>query len=91
MNQNEIELDGDPRNLARAILRAAKQTYRQKNGDLDDTLRLQSELQSCIPELARHMVEALERDTRDVYLTNALEIMALTYAKKELRRHGGGQ
>ena len=30
-------------------------------------------------------VEALDPDVREVYLTNALEVMALSYARRELR------
>jgi len=85
MAEEQIQLDGDPRNLAKAILRAAKETYRETHGNADNSRRFRSALKDDIPKLARQMVDALKPDVRDVYLMNALEIMALTYAKRELK------
>ena len=85
MEEDRIRLDGDPRHLAKAILRAAKETYRETHGRVDNTRRFRTALKEEIPRLSRQMVEAMERDVRDVYLMNALEIMALTYAKRELK------
>ena len=82
---DEIQLDGDPRTLALAIFRAALAAYREQHGDPDDPVRARAQLEVTIPKLARQMVEALEQDVRDVYLMNALEVMALNYAKRELK------
>ena len=88
MARDEIQLDGDPRKLAMAIYRAARDTYREQHGSVKDTARFQSELEKQVPELAKQMVESLDRDTRDIYLMNALEVLAITYAKRELKRRG---
>jgi len=85
MAEDEVQLDGDPRNLARAILRAARETYREARGNLEDLDSLRSSLKEEVPKLSKEMVEALEPGVRDVYLMNALEIMAMTYARREAR------
>lgn len=82
----DIQLDGDPRKLAMAIFRAARESYKRKDGDLKDTARLQAELDEEVPKLAKEMTEALERDVRDIYLINALEVLALTYARQQMKR-----
>ena len=81
---DDITLDGDPRKLAMAVFRAAMASYRQKHGNLSDVTGMRSEVAQEIPELAQQMAQALEGDVRDVYLMNALELMALDYMKKEL-------
>jgi hypothetical protein len=81
---DDIQLDGDPRKLAMAIFRAALASYRQKHGNLNDLEDVKSEVEAEIPKLAQQMAEVLEGDVRDVYLMNALELMALDYARKEL-------
>lgn len=86
MAKDEIQLDGDPRKLAMAIFHAARETCGETHGRRDNWNRMKGPLEEEIPKLARQMVEALERDTRDVYLTNALEVMAITYAKQEMNR-----
>ena len=43
------------------------------------------EMEAEIPMLAKQMVEALEPAVKEVYLINALEVMALSYARRELR------
>lgn len=86
MAKDEIQLDGDPRKLAMAIFHAARETCGETHGRRGNWNRMKGPLEEEIPKLARQMVEALERDTRDVYLTNALEVMAITYAKQEMNR-----
>ena len=88
MAENEIQLDGDPRKLAMAIFRAARETCDEKHGRQRDWNQRKSALEAEIPKLARQMVEALEGDVRDTYLMNALEVMAITYAKQESKRRG---
>ena len=82
----KLELDGDPRKLAMAIFRAAQDTCVEKHGNLKNRSRILSELEKEVPELARQMVEAIDRDARDVYLINALEVLALAYAKRRLKK-----
>jgi hypothetical protein len=47
---------------------------------------MKADLEAEIPALARQMAEALDSHARDVYLINALEVMALSYARSELKR-----
>lgn len=82
---NDLTLDGDPRKLAMAIFRAALSSYRQKHGTLSDFAQARSEVEAEIPKLAQQMAEALDDDVRDVYLMNALELMAIDYMKDELK------
>jgi len=81
---DDISLDGDPRKLAMAVFRAAMASYKQKHGNLSDIDKVRSDVAEKIPELAQQMAQALEDDVRDVYLMNALELMALDYMEKEL-------
>lgn len=81
---DEIQLDGDPRKLAMAIFKAALASYQQKHGNLNDRPAMKPEVEAEIPKLAQQMARALEDEVRDVYLMNALELMALDYAQKEL-------
>jgi len=80
---SDITLDGDPRRLATAIYRAALETYRQKHGEPTDGSDVNAKLETEVPKLAKQMVEALDRETRDVYLMNALEVIALQYARQD--------
>lgn len=82
---DNIILDGDPRKLAMAIFRAALASYKQKHGNLTDLHQVKKDVQEEIPKLAQQMAEALEGEVRDVYLMNALELMALDYMRQELR------
>jgi len=82
---NDLTLDGDPRKLAMAIFRAALSSYRQKHGNLSDFSQARSEVEAEIPQLAQQMAEALDDNVRDVYLMNALELMAIDYMKDELK------
>lgn len=86
MEKDEIHLDGNPRKLAMAIFRAARETCGEKHGRQNNWDRMKAALEKEIPNLARQMVDALEGDVRDVYLINALEVMAITYAKQESKR-----
>tara|TARA_B100000686_G_C15840234_1_gene502284 strand:- start:202 stop:462 length:261 start_codon:yes stop_codon:yes gene_type:complete len=85
MDTAEIQLDGDPRKIAKAIFQAAKETYRGKHGKLEEWDLMRSEMEAEIPMLAKQMAEALEPEVKEVYLINALEVMALSYARRELR------
>ena len=85
MAPDEIQLDGDPRTIAKAVLRAANETYRGQHGRLGNWDDMRAFLESEVPKLAKQMVDAFENDVRDVYLMNALEIMTLSYAKRTLR------
>ena len=85
MDTAQIQLDGDPRKIAKAIYQAARETYRGKHGKLEEWDTMRSDMESEVPLLAKQMVEALDPDVREVYLTNALEVMALSYARRELR------
>lgn len=85
MSGTDIQLDGDPRTLARVILRAAQEAYRERHGDLGSFDEMRGELETEVPKLAREMVSALEGEVRDVYLMNALEVMALSYARRQSR------
>ena len=40
-------------------------------------------LEEEVPTLAKQMVESLAAQGRDIYLINALEIMSLSYARRE--------
>jgi len=82
---DDIMLDGDPRKLAMAVFRAALGSYKQKHGSLSDFAHARSEVEEEIPKLAQQMADALEDDVRDVYLMNALELMALDYMREELK------
>lgn len=82
---DNITLDGDPRKLAMAIFRAALASCKQKNGNLSGMNEVKADVQNAIPKLAQQMADALEGEVRDVYLMNALELMALDYMRKELR------
>ena len=79
----DIQLDGDPRRLAMAIYRAALESYKQKHGNPLDKHDVQEKLEEEVPTMARQMVEALEPEVRDVYLMNALEVIALGYAERD--------
>ena len=85
MDTAEIQLDGDPRKIAKAIFQAARETYCGKHGKLEEWDLMRSEMEAEIPMLAKQMVEALEPEVKEVYLINALEVMALSYARRELR------
>jgi len=82
---NDITLDGDPRKLAMAIFRAALNSYRQKHGNISDFNQARIEVEAEIPKLAQQMADVLEGEVRDVYLMNALELMAIDYMKDELK------
>lgn len=82
---DDLTLDGDPRKLAMAIFRAALNSYRQKHGNLSDFAQARTEVEAEIPQLAQQMAQALEGEVRDVYLMNALELMAIDYMKDELK------
>jgi hypothetical protein len=86
MDNSQIQLDGDPRKLARAIYRAAQESYLEKHGHLSGWDDMRADLEAEIPGLAKQMAEALDRRARDVYLINALEVMALSFARSELRK-----
>ncbi len=86
MAKDEIQLDGDPRKLAMAIFRAARETCEEKHGRQSNWNRMKAALEKEIPNLARQMVDTLEPDVREAYLINALEVMAITYAKQESKR-----
>ena len=79
----DIQLDGDPRRLAMAIYRAALESYKTKHGNPLDQQDVLDKLNEEIPTLAKQMVEALDAEVRDVYLMNALEVMALGYAERD--------
>ncbi len=85
MPEDQVQLDGDPRTLARAISRAAQQAYRDKHGDVGEWDEVRAEIEDEVPKLAKQMVDALDREVRDVYLTNSLEVMALSYARRALK------
>ncbi len=85
MADGDVQLDGDPRTLAKAIYGAAQEAYRGKHGGVSGWEEMRGALEAEVPKLAKQMVSALEADVRDVYLMNALEIMALSYAKRQLR------
>ncbi len=85
MDTAQIQLDGDPRKIAKAIYQAARETYRGKHGKLEAWDAMRSEMESEVPLMAKQMVESLDPDVREVYLINALEVMALSYARRELR------
>ena len=86
MDNSQIQLDGDPRKLARAIYRAARESYLEKHGRLSGWDDMRADLETEIPALAKQMAETLDRHARDVYLINALEVMALSYARSELKK-----
>ena len=81
---DDIQFDGDPRKLALAIYRAALASYKQKHGALHNPAQARIEIEAEIPKLAQQMAEALEGNVRDVYLMNALELMALDYVRQDL-------
>lgn len=83
MNQPQIQLDGDPRKLARAIYRAARESCREKHGRLSGQYDVKADVEAEIPALAKQMADALDSHARDVYLINALEVLALYYARNE--------
>ena len=66
-----------------AIYRAALESYKAKHGDPLKGSNLREQLEDETALLAKQMVEALEREVRDVYLMNALEVMALDYAERD--------
>ena len=86
MDNAQIQLDGDPRKLARAIYQAARESFRRKYGRLSGWDNMKDELEAEVPALAKQMAEALDSHVRDVYLINALEILALYYARSELEQ-----
>ncbi len=86
MDNSQIQLDGDPRKLAKALYRAARESYREKHGHLSGWDDMRASLEAEIPALAREMAEALDDRARDVYLINALEVMALSYARSTLKK-----
>lgn len=81
---DDIVLDGDPRKLAMAIFRAALESSKQKRGKITDLDQMKRDVETDIPKLAQQMARALEGDVRDVYLMNALELMALDCLRREL-------
>lgn len=85
MSEPQIHLDGDPRTLARAIYRAARESFRERHGRLTGWEDMKVDLAAEIPALAKQMAEALDSHARDVYLINALEVMALSVARRELK------
>ncbi len=85
MSEPQIHLDGDPRTLARVIYRAARESYRDKHGRLTGWDDMRADLEADIPALAKQMAEALDSHARDVYLINALEVLALSVARRELK------
>ena len=86
MNEPRIHLDGDPRKLARAISRAALASCREKHGRLSGWDEMKADLEAEVPALAKQMAEALDSHARDVYLINALEVLALYFARIELEQ-----
>ncbi|MCY3766177.1 MAG: hypothetical protein OXH06_12225 [Gemmatimonadetes bacterium] len=86
MNEPQIHLDGDPRRLARAIYQAARESCREKHGRLSGWDEMKADMEAEIPALARQMAETLDSHARDVYLINALEVLALYYARSELEQ-----
>lgn len=86
MNEPQIHLNGDPRLLARAIYRAARESCREKHGHLAGWDDMKADMEAEIPPLAKQMAEALDSRARDVYLINALEVLALYYARSELQQ-----
>ncbi len=84
MNEPQIQLDGDPRKLARAIYQAARESSREKHSRMADRDDVKAGVEAEIPALAKQMAEALDSRARDVYLINALEVLALYYARREL-------
>jgi hypothetical protein len=80
---SDIQLDGDPRKLAIAIYRATLESYKSKNGNPLEGANIREELEDEAATLAKQMVEALDAEVRDVYLMNALEVMALSYAERD--------
>ena len=86
MNGPQIQLDGDPRRLARAIYRAARESCLEKHGREPGWDDMKASLEAEIPALAKQMAEALDSRARDVYLINALEVLALYYARSELEQ-----
>lgn len=81
---DDIVLDGDPRKLGMTIFRAALESSKQKRGKFGDPDRMKQDVEADIPKLAQQMAQALEGDVRDVYLMNALELMALDCLRREL-------
>ena len=79
----DIHLDGDPRRIAIAIYRAALESYKSKHGSPPEGNKVREHLEEEVALLAKQMVEALESEVRDVYLMNALEVMALDYAERD--------
>ena len=47
---------------------------------------MKADLEAEIPGLAKQMAETLDLHARDVYLINALEVMALSYARSTLKK-----
>ena len=86
MDNSRIHLDGDPRRLARAIFRAARESCLAKHGRLSGWDDMKADMEAEIPALAKQMAEALDSHARDVYLINALEVLALYYARTELKK-----
>ena len=80
---SDIQLDGDPRKLGMAIYRAALESYKTKHGNPLARSDVQERLEEEVPTLAKQMVEALDPEVRDVYLMNALEVLALGYAERD--------
>ncbi|MDE2888856.1 MAG: hypothetical protein OXR72_11620 [Gemmatimonadota bacterium] len=86
MDNAQIHLDGDPRKLARAIYRAARESYREKHIRAAGRDDVKAGVEAEIPALAKQMAEALDSHARDVYLINALEVLALYYARSDLEQ-----
>lgn len=81
---DEIQLNGDPRLIAKAIYRAALEAFKQKHGEpLEAKDALHEQLKKEVPEMAKQMVQTMTDDVRDVYLMNAFEVMALNYARRD--------
>jgi hypothetical protein len=66
-----------------AIYRVALESYKSKHGNPLEGSDVIDKLRDEVAPLAKQMVEALEPEVRDVYLMNALEIMALDYAERD--------
>lgn len=86
MDNAQIHLDGDPRKLARAVYQAARASCREKHGRQAGRDDMKADVEARIPALAKQMAEALDSHARDVYLINALEVLALYYARNEFEQ-----
>lgn len=85
MKKEEIQFNGDPRKLALAVFRAAFSAFKEKYGYSNDPVQIKRQLELTIPDFARQIVKALDQEVRDVYLMNAIEIMAINYTKQKIK------